>query len=130
MATLRDRLWDALSTIEGVDTGSSVFADDDTSPALWVDGKQITNFVADDRIEVRLTKKVVSAERARLRADARVELRRNPSDWVTVRYSDAADIAFVRELVDAATAAHRPRDGRRPRPPPSNADLARRRRFH
>jgi hypothetical protein len=36
--TLRDRLWKSLNRIEGADTGSSVFADDDTSPALWVNG--------------------------------------------------------------------------------------------
>jgi hypothetical protein len=123
-------LWRALTAIDGADEGSSVFAEDDTSPALWVNGKQITNFRSAGVIEVRLTKKRISAERARLKADPRVELRKNPSDWLQVRYSRPADIPFVRELVEIAVDAHRPASGRTSKPPPSGADLARRRRFH
>src|SRR4029453_10748107 len=130
MATLHDRLWRALTAIDGADEGSSVFAEDDTWRALWVNGKQITNFRSDDVIEVRLTKKAISAERGRLKADPRVELRKNSSDWLKVRYSRPADIALVRELVEIAVEAHRAPPGTSSRPPPSGSDLARRRRFH
>ena len=116
--------------IDGVDVGSSVFAEDDASPALWVNGKQITHFFADDGIEVRLTKKRISVERARLKADPRVELRKNASDWLKVTFARSSDIAFVRELVEIAIDAHRPPEGRRPWPPPSGAELGRGRRFH
>jgi Family of unknown function (DUF5519) len=129
-AALCQKLWKALTRIDGVDVGSSVFADDDASLALWVDGKQITNFFADDGIEVRLTKKRISVERSRLKADPRIELRRNASDWLKVTFARSADIAFVRELVEIAIDAHRQPEGRRPRRPPAGAALARRRRFH
>ena len=127
---LRDRLWKTLTAIDGADVGSSVFADDDSSPALWANGKQITNFRSDDTIEVRLTKKGISAERSRLKADERIEVRKNSSDWLTVRFTTPGDIALVRELAELAVAAHRPAGNATSKPPPSGADLARRRRFH
>ncbi len=126
---LRSRLWRSLCEIDGVEEGSSVFTDDD-APALWVDGKQIAHFVAPDALEVRLTKRNISAERAALKADPRVSLRRNASDWLTVRFARATDLVFVHELVVRAAAAHRPAADRPLRPPPAGADLARRRRFH
>ena len=126
---LRSRLWSTLCRIDGADEGSSVFSDDDAAPALWVDGTQVAHFRAADVLEVRLTKPRIRAERARLSADPRVVLRKNASDWLQVRFTRAADIAFLRELVEAAVEAHRPRD-RMPRPPPTGAELARRKRFH
>jgi hypothetical protein len=128
-ADLRTRLWRTLSRLDDADVGSSVFSDDDAAPALWVDGVQIAHFRAADVVEVRLTKAGIRADRARLAADPRVELRKNPSDWLRVRFAQPADIAFVRELVSAAIEAHAP-TGRAARPPPSGAELARRKRFH
>jgi hypothetical protein len=73
---------------------------------------------------------VISELRGLLGADERVELRRSGADWVTVRYASGADVAFVAALVDAAAAAHRPPPGVTAEPPPTGADLERRRRFH
>ncbi len=53
---LRTRLWQSLREIDGVDEGSSVFAEDDAR-ALWVDATQVAHFVAADALEVRLTKR-------------------------------------------------------------------------
>jgi hypothetical protein len=126
---LRARVWKALCRLDGADQGSSVFSDDESAPALWVDGVQIAHFRAADVLEVRLTKARIRADRARLAADPRVELRKNASDWLRVRFAGPADIAFVGELVTTAIAAHAP-NGRSSRPPPGGADLARRKRFH
>src|SRR5215471_10515217 len=128
-ADLRTRVWNALCRLGGADQGSSVFSDDDAAPALWVDGVQIAHFREADVVEVRLTKAGIRADRARLGADSRVTLRKNPSDWLQVRFARPADIAFVSELVSASIAAHAP-NGRASRPPPSGTDLARRKRFH
>jgi hypothetical protein len=126
---LRVRLWKALCRIDGADRGSSVFSDDEAAPALWVDGTQVAHCRHTDVLEVRLTKARIRADRAHLAGDPRVTLRKNASDWLEVRFAQTADIAFVCELVEAAVEAHTPQ-GRASRPPPTGADLARRRRFH
>ena len=126
---LRMRLWQSLREIDGVDEGNSVFAEDDAR-ALWVDATQVAHFVAADALEVRLTKKLISADRASLKADPRVTFRKNASDWLVVKFYRTADLPFVRGLVAAAVDVHQPTEDRPSRPPPSGAELARRRRFH
>jgi len=130
MATLTQRVWRALRAIPDMAEGSSVFADDDTVRAFYVDGTQVVNLLDDEIFEVRVTRKVISAHRARLKADSRVELRRGTSDWITVRAGSPRDIPFLVELGELAAAAHRPPAGVTSRPPPEGAALARRRRFH
>ena len=105
-----------------------MFAEEGT-PAYWVNGKQTANVVGDDHLAVRLTRKVISAHRARFKADDRIELR-GSSDWVGVRVTAPADAALAVELVELAAAVYRPTDGSPCKPPPSGADLERRRRFH
>ncbi len=129
MANLHERLWKSVCAIDGADQGSSVFSDDEAAPALWVDGTQVAHFRAVDVIEIRLTKSRIRADRARLAADPRVVLRKNASDWLQVRFTRAVDIAFIHELVEMAVVAHGATD-RPSRPPPSGAELARRKRFH
>ena len=97
--------------------------------AYWVDAHQMANPVEDDLIALRLTRKVISAHRPRLKADERVELR-GSSDWIGVRVQRPADVALVVELGELAAAAYRPADARPCRPPPTGPDLDRRRRFH
>ena len=128
--TLAARLKRRLRDIDAVDEGSSIFSEDDAAPGYFVNGKQIAHFSAPDVVEIRLTKALIRAERERLRADARVELRKNSSDWLKVRLRTKTDLDFIENLVRAAVAAHLPASGTPPRPPPSGADLARRRRFH
>jgi hypothetical protein len=76
-----------------------------------------------------LTRKVVSAHRARLKADDRIEVR-GSSDWIGLRVARAADVALAVELAALAADVYRPADGSPCKPPPEGADLARRRRFH
>lgn len=99
-------------------------------PAFWVDGKEIAHFDREDAIDLRLTRAVISAHRARLKADARVTLRRSGGDWVEVRFAKEEDLPFVVELAGLAAAAHRPDPGRPSKPPPAGPELERRRRFH
>lgn len=47
-----------------------------------------------------------------------------------MRFAAEADVAFVVELARRAATAHLPDDGAAPKPPPTGADLERRRRFH
>ena len=66
--------------------------------------------------------------RAELTADDRVTLRRTASDWLTVRVASDADRKYALALVAVAVEVNRPTAP--PGPPPTGADLARRRRFH
>ena len=101
----------------------------DGDPAYWVNAKQLANPVSDDELAIRLTRKVISQHRARLKADERVEIR-GSSDWIGVLITKAADTALAVELSELAAAVYRPTDGSPCKPPPEGADLARRRRFH
>ena len=65
-----------------------------------------------------------------MKADPRIELRKNASDWLRVNVTNRADAALVEDLGRAAAAAHAPAPGEAAKPPPEGADLARRRRFH
>jgi hypothetical protein len=101
----------------------------DGDPAYWVNAKQLANPVSDDELAIRLTRKVISQHRPRLKADDRVEIR-GSSDWVGVLVAKPADTELVVELCELAAAVYRPTDGSPCKPPPEGADLARRRRFH
>jgi hypothetical protein len=98
--------------------------------AFWVNGKQIAHFREEDVLELRLTKSVIQALRARLKSDPRVELRPTSSDWVKVRFGASADVPRVLELAKQAATAHRPPPGVTAKSPPIGPDLERRRRFH
>ena len=119
--------WRAMANVEGFAEGASIFGSDD-DPAYFVNGTQVSNLVDDD-VALRLTRKVISRQRARLKEDPRVELR-GSSDWIGISLGKRADIAFVVELAELAAEAHRPLDGATAKPPPTGAELARRRRFH
>jgi hypothetical protein len=98
--------------------------------AFWVNGKEIAHFEADALIEIRLTRVVIRERRAALKEDSRVVLRPSGTDWITVRFKTPDDVDFVSELVSRAEEAHRSSPGTSPRPPPTGADLERRKRFH
>jgi hypothetical protein len=116
-----------LAVISGVSVSESMFGRGD---AYWVNGKEIAHFEGVGVIEVRLTRGFIRARRRELKADGRVELRPSGADWITVRFGDEADEAFVVGLVTAAAEAHRPPAGVAAKPPPTGAELQRRQRFH
>jgi hypothetical protein len=96
--------------------------------ALWVNGKQVANYMPDGRLELRLTKPVIRELKERLSEDEAIDLRRN-SDWVTMRISPD-DQELVLELARRVVAAHAPADGAIPKPVPTGPAMARRKRFH
>jgi hypothetical protein len=98
--------------------------------AWWCNAKEIAHVEAPGTIDIRLTRSVIRDLRPTLRADARVVFRRNRSDWIEVRDATTPDVAFVVDLVGRAAAAHRPPPGESMKPPPTGAELERRRRFH
>ena len=126
--TLRS-VWRRLADVDGFMEGASIFSEDDTDRAYFVNGTQVANLTPDGGLALRLTRRVISQHRPRLKADPRVDLRRSGSDWigVEVRTKDDAELAF--ELAQLTAAAHWPAGGVL-RPPPEGAELARRRRFH
>ena len=124
------KAWKAIGALDGVDLGFDVFGAEESDEAHWVNGKQLSHVVDDERIELRVTRQVISRERARLKADARVELRKSSSDWITVAVRKPADVALAVELASMAAEQYRPPDGVPSKPPPTGADLDRRRRFH
>ncbi len=78
-------------------------------PAVWVGRREVAHFDADGSLDVRLTKALIRERKAELAADHRVELRRNASDWLAVKFraDNQDDISFAGELVQAAVAANR-----------------------
>jgi hypothetical protein len=126
-SSLTDRVRRGMLAIEGVVESEGAFGD---GAAFWVNGKQIATFAGDDAIELRITRAVFAADRERLKADERVRRHGASSDWIDVRFSSHDDVRFVLELAERAAAAHRSPAGTTPKPPPSGADLARRKRFH
>jgi hypothetical protein len=127
MASSGRTLEHRLAAIDGVSVSESMFGNGD---AYWVNSKEIAHFEGVGVIEVRLTRAVIRERRPELKADARAELRPSGADWITVRFGDEADEAFVVGLVTAAAEAHRPPRGVAAKPPPTGAELKRRQRFH
>jgi hypothetical protein len=120
-------VWRALRRIDGFAEGSSIFSNDDADLAYFVNGTQVANIV-DGKLGLRLTRKVISANRPRLKADPRVDLLRSGGDWIAIDVD--ADVDLILELAELTAAAHRPAEGVTAKPPPTGADIARRRRFH
>jgi hypothetical protein len=120
------RVRSALLKIDGVLESPGVFGEGD---GFWVNGKQMGNWRGDAEIELRLTRPVIRVHQDRLRVDHRVHIR-GSSDWLTVTFESNKDVPFVAELGELAAAAHRAGPGMAAKPPPTGADLERRRRFH
>jgi hypothetical protein len=118
---------EAIAGLDGVTESESMFKQ---TLAYWVNGKEIAHFDSDEVVGIRLTRALIRAQRADLRADQRVELRAASSDWISVRITDPDDVAFAAQLAESAAAAHRAPPGTTPEPAPSGAELARRKRFH
>lgn len=127
MASLSDRLRKAILDIDSVMVGESVF--DEGHEAFFVDARQMAG-IFDGLVYVRLTWPIVREYRERLRDDPRVDIPRSGTDWVTVSLQTVKDLPLVLQLVELAAAQCRPSAGKPSRPPPTGADLARRRRRH
>lgn len=122
------RLWADLATVEGFMEGASIFSESDDDRAYFVNGTQVAN--ADgNKFALRLTRRVISEHRQRLKTEPNVDLRRSGSDWIIVEVNRDADRHLVMELAQLAARAHWPNGGTL-KPPPEGADLARRRKFH
>ena len=116
-----------LLALDGVLESPGIFGVDD---AFWVNGKEIGYFTGGGAVlGLRLTKREISARRAALKADPRVELK-SSSDWLHVRISKQSDTAFALELAGVAVEAHRAPVGTAAALPPMGAKLERMRRFH
>lgn len=125
---MADRLWASLTAVDGVEESSSAFKE---GPALWVNGTEIAHLDDERVIDVRLTRGLIRARRAELRADPRVRLRRSSTaDWIEVEVHDPADEQFLLDLVRQAADAHRAAPGTTPQSAPIGAKLERRRRLH
>ena len=112
--------------IDGAQLGDGVFS---SGQAIWCGSREVAHFHDHEgTLEVRLTKPVVGERRAALKADQRVTLRKNASDWIEFMITTKADERDAIELVRAAVAANAVTA--KPGLPPTGADLDRRRRFH
>ena len=109
-----------------MEEGESSWGD---GPALWVNAKQVANFTRDGTIELRLTRPVIRAAKARLAAEPQAILR-GSSDWLGLRVDSERDFALVLELAREIPPLYLPADGTVPKPPPTGAAMERRKRFH
>ena len=96
-------------------------------PAVWVGKREVAHFDDDHTLDVRLTRKQISARRSELKSHPKVALRANTSDWLEVEVASPDDAGFAEGLVRDAIAANRDAPQGLP---PSGAELERRRRFH
>ena len=122
------RLWRKLAKVDGVHEGASIFGETDDDRAFFVNGKQVVGEIHGE-LEIRVTRAVISANRAWLKVDPRVELRKS-SDWLTVHLNGPTDDELAVQLATLAAVAHAPSAGETVKLPPTGSDLARRRRFH
>ena len=123
---LQHALWMRLLKLPGMAEGESAFGG---GPALWINAKQASNFLDENGIELRLTRPVIRARKAELAAEPRVTMR-GSSDWLGVRFESEADFELILELARELPPLYLPADGTAPKPPPSGADMERRKRFH
>jgi hypothetical protein len=127
-AAILTKLWAELGTVEGFMEGASIFSESDDDRAYFVNGTEVAN--ADGNLfALRLTRRVISEHRQRLKAEPSVDLRRSGSDWIIVEVNSDADRDLVLTLATLAAEAYWPTAGAL-KPPPEGADLARRRKFH
>ena len=110
------RLWRDLGAVDGFMEGASIFGDSDDDRAYFVNGTQVANIVGSS-MGLRLTRSVISENRARLKAEPKVDLRRSGSDWIAIEIASDADCDLVLELAPLAACAHWPRAGAALKPP-------------
>ena len=102
---LRQRLEREIEALRALEGRRSRWGD---AWAYHLEGREILHFHTDHEIDLRLTRGVIRAERARLAADSRVRLGDRQRDWVEVSIATAADLPFVLELVKWAIRTNRP----------------------
>jgi len=124
-SSLSDRFASEMLRVGVVEEHPSQF---NATPALWVEGSEFANFHPRGRVYLRLTRKVIAGERARLRGEANVELR--SGDWIMIALRRQSDLPRALELGALAVAANRTRPGTRRKSVPDDRALARRRRQH
>ena len=111
--------------MDGVAVSEGAFS---PGPAIWVGRREVDHFDADDTLDVRLTRRLISERRAELRSDVRVALRPGSSDWIDVTIANESDQSFAEGIVQLAIEANRSTAAMGP--PPTGAELDQRRRFH
>ena len=127
--TLKGRLCDALTDLDHVEEGGGVF--DVSERAFFVNGRLVVEFAGSNYVGLRLTWPAIRELKATLATDDRVDRPiKSRSDWIYVTFKRATDLPFIVGLVESAVPLYLPADGSAVRPPPSGADLERRRRFH
>ena len=104
---LRQRLEREIEALRALEGRRSRWGD---ASAYHLEGREILHFHSDHEIDLRLTKRVIRAERARLTADPRVRLGDRERDWVEVSLAAASDLPFLVELIRLAIRANRRAD--------------------
>ena len=107
--------------LDGVVVNEGAFS---PGPAIWVGRRRAAHFDGDDKLDVRLTKQLISE----LRSDVRVALRPGNSDWIDITIANESDCSFAEGIVHLTIEANR--STATAGPPPTGAELDQRRRFH
>jgi hypothetical protein len=101
----RELAAERLAAVAGVVEAPSQFGH---PVGYWLDGKEVGHLEGDAaefvEVEIRLGRKLISARRTELKADARIELRRNTSDWLTIGCRTKADIEDAVKLLELVQA--------------------------
>jgi hypothetical protein len=113
--SLEEALVRVVGSIKGASAHPSQFA---PVPAFWIDGREFVHLHSESVLDIRLTKRLISAKRKRLKTDQRVTLRN--SDWLTVEIEKEDDIPFVLRMVKEAANANRRKRGEKLRAMPDD----------
>jgi hypothetical protein len=111
--------------LENAEIGEGAFR---PGAAVWLGKREIVHFDGERTLDVRLTKEAIRARRAEFKADTRIRLRPGSSDWLEIHLGNESDVGFALTLVRDAIVANLPTAPLGP--PPTGAELERRRRFH
>ena len=102
MSKLKTQLLEEVQGIEGVEIRSSPVAG---GSALFYFGKEFAHFHNDNELDLRLTKKIIQAERlSHPSGSIHHPARSLSSPWIELRFVTAKDVAHVASLVKLAVA--------------------------
>ncbi|MFQ5986976.1 MAG: luciferase family protein [Thermoplasmata archaeon] len=106
--TPTDQLDAKIAALRDVIRGTSRWSD---RKAYSVAGREFAHLHGPDEVDIRLTARLQSRHKGRLRGDERVGLRQNRSEWITFTLRSTEDVRDALEWIRMARDANRAETG-------------------